>query len=91
MLEVVCRHAGVSGLMGSCVTCAMVLALSSGFEMVEWIVAELVDPEAAYAYLGTQGDIFDAQKDSGLATIGVAICLAITALIEKSAPVRHAG
>lgn len=33
------------------------------FELVEWIYAELAAPEAGNAFLGSQGDIWDAQKD----------------------------
>lgn len=89
--EVVFRHAGVSTLIGYWFTFTMILTFSSGYEMVEWIVAEIVDPEAAYAYLGTQGDVFDAQKDTGLATIGVSICLAVTAFLAKRCRTRQAG
>jgi putative membrane protein len=33
------------------------------YEIVEWIYASLSDPAAGAAYLGSQGDIWDAQKD----------------------------
>jgi putative membrane protein len=33
------------------------------FELVEWIYAELANPSAGAAFLGSQGDIWDAQKD----------------------------
>ncbi len=40
------------------------------YEIVEWLVASIVDPAAGAAYLGTQGDPWDAQKDMGLALLG---------------------
>jgi putative membrane protein len=46
---------------------------SMGYEIVEWIVAAIVDPAAGTAYLGTQGDEWDAQKDMGLALVGAFI------------------
>ena len=44
-----------------------VIALSAVYEIVEWITASLADPAAGAAYLGTQGDEWDAQKDMALA------------------------
>jgi putative membrane protein len=60
-----------------------VLSLSSGFEMAEWAIAVMVDPDAAEAYLGSQGDPFDAQMDSLMAIIGGAITLVITGLLSR--------
>ena len=33
------------------------------YELIEWIYAASSNPEAGAAYLGSQGDIWDAQKD----------------------------
>jgi len=60
-----------------------VLALSNIYEILEWGVAEIVDPAAAFAFLGTQGDVFDAQKDSALAAAGAIIGLAVIATLNK--------
>jgi len=40
------------------------------YELVEWAAASVFGGELADAYLGTQGDIWDAQKDMALATLG---------------------
>ena len=45
------------------------LAFSAFYEMIEWWVA-LTSEEAAEAFLGTQGDIWDTQWDMFLAMIG---------------------
>jgi putative membrane protein len=37
--------------------------VASGYEIIEWIYAALANPEAGIAYLGSQGDMWDAQKD----------------------------
>lgn len=50
------------------VTCAC-LAVSAFYEMLEWWAAEISD-EAASAFVGSQGDIWDAQWDMFLALIG---------------------
>ena len=56
---------------------AMILAMGDGYEIIEWGVANVVDPDAAHAYLGTQGDIFDAQKDTASGALGSLIALAL--------------
>jgi len=35
------------------------------------------------AYLGTQGDIWDAQKDMGIAFVGAVIAMALISSIRK--------
>ena len=47
------------------------------YEVVEWVVATLADPAAGTAYLGTQGDVWDAQKDMALALAGASIMAAL--------------
>jgi putative membrane protein len=46
------------------------------YEVLEWIVAAVADPAAGTAYLGTQGDEWDAQKDMGLAILGAMLAAA---------------
>ena len=46
------------------------LAVSAGYELVESWIARLVAPELGTAFLGTQGDPWDAQKDMGAALAG---------------------
>lgn len=48
------------------------LAVSAFYELIEWTAAE-VSGTAAEAFLGTQGDVWDTQKDMLMASIG-AIC-----------------
>lgn len=50
-----------------------IISLSTLYELAEWAVAELADPDNAIAFLGTQGDVFDSQKDTGLAILGALI------------------
>lgn len=48
----------------------LVLSLSGLYELIEWTAALILDPNAALAFLGAQGDPFDGQKDAGLAFLG---------------------
>ena len=45
------------------------LAISASYELIEWAVAEL-SGEDAVAFLATQGDIWDTQKDMAFALLG---------------------
>lgn len=50
--------------------CEITLSFSGMYELIEWSVAELLFPAQGEAYLGSQGDTWDAQKDMGLAFTG---------------------
>jgi putative membrane protein len=63
---------------------AALAALSSFFEIIEAVVAQIVRPDLGAAYLGTQGDIWDAQKDMGAAFVGAML----TAVALTFAPKR---
>jgi putative membrane protein len=53
-----------------------VTSMSVAYEILEWLVASVADPAAGTAFLGTQGDQWDAQKDMALAALGAALALA---------------
>lgn len=59
---------------------------STLFETVEAAAAGVFGGELGMAYLGTQGDEWDAHKDSALAAVGAAIAISIYRLW---APIRH--
>ena len=64
----------------------VVCTCSLAYETMEWIVAAIVSPEAGLAFLGTQGDVFDAQKDSALAAVGSIITALIALGVRKRRP-----
>ena len=59
------------------------LFFSAGYEIVESWTARIVDPALGQAYLGTQGDEWDAQKDMALALAGALLASAATALYRR--------
>lgn len=40
-----------------------IFTVAAGYEIVEWLYAVSSDPKAGAAFLGSQGDVWDAQKD----------------------------
>lgn len=68
--EVLVRLAGVTGFWSYYLPVSGMLAQSGLFEVVEAVVAEIVSPNLGAAYLGMQGDPWDAQKDMAAALVG---------------------
>jgi putative membrane protein len=74
MRELGFRHDGNLGRFGNLYFSVAGVGLwSMLYEVIEWVVAAIVDPAAGTAYLGTQGDEWDAQKDMGVALLGALI------------------
>ena len=57
-------------------TFTMIISISTFYEILEWIAVIVLHPELGMAFLGTQGDIWDAQKDTIAAIIGALIHIA---------------
>lgn len=53
--------------------CSVALAIGAFWELLEWWVTLLVASDVGQAFLGSQGDIWDAQWDMFLALVGAAI------------------
>jgi putative membrane protein len=54
-----------------------ILGLSGLWEIIESWVARSVHPEAGIMYLGSQGDVWDAQKDMEAALYGALLCIVL--------------
>lgn len=59
------------------------LSISAFYELIEWAVADIFFPSQGDAYLGTQGDIWDAQKDIFLAFLGAILATTIVSSIKR--------
>ena len=79
LLEVFVRLANAGGALASYLAFMTPLGLSGLWEVVESWVARIVSPELGDAYLGSQGDIWDAQKDMAAAMVGSLVCLLMVA------------
>jgi putative membrane protein len=55
------------------------------YEMVEWAAAGIFGGDLGAAYLGTQGDVWDAQKDMFLASLGAVVGVSCW-LVLRGAP-----
>lgn len=59
------------------------LSVSAIYELIEWAVADIFFKAQGTAYLGTQGDEWDAQKDIALAVFGAILATTIVSLTKK--------
>ena len=59
------------------------LSISAFYELIEWAVADIFFKAQGVAYLGTQGDVWDAQKDIMLAFSGAIIATTIVSVLKK--------
>lgn len=59
------------------------LSVSGFYELIEWAVADVFFKEQGADYLGTQGDIWDAQKDMFLAFIGAILATSIVSSLKR--------
>jgi putative membrane protein len=59
------------------------LSISAMYELIEWAVADVFFKAQGAAYLGTQGDIWDAQKDIFMAFLGAIVATSIVSFIKR--------
>ena len=80
--EVFVRVGNVKGFWGYFLPLDLTMSTSMIFELIEWGAAEYFGGDLGIAYLGTQGDVWDAHKDMALASIGALITMLIVAGIN---------
>ncbi|WP_257306458.1 DUF2238 domain-containing protein [Geothrix campi] len=81
--EVFMRVARTRGFWNYYLPLDVVLAASAVYEIIESITARLSAPELGDAFLGTQGDIWDAQKDMTAAAAGAILTMLVVALVRR--------
>lgn len=80
--EMFLRVAGVRGFWGYYLPLDVTMSFSMLYELIEWAAAVVFGGEMGMAYLGTQGDVWDAHKDMAMATAGAVISMLVVALIN---------
>jgi putative membrane protein len=81
--EMFLRIGNVRGFWGYFLPLDLTMSTSMLYELIEWAAAETVGGDLGAAYLGTQGDIWDAHKDMALASLGALIAMTLTALVNR--------
>jgi putative membrane protein len=80
--EVFIRVTGAKGVWGFFFPVDIVLSFSALYEIFEWVIAVNNTSLDAVAFLGTQGDVFDTQKDLAAAALGALIAMVAVFIIN---------
>ncbi|MSR61591.1 MAG: DUF2238 domain-containing protein [Planctomycetes bacterium] len=83
MRELFVRVADARGFWGYFLPLDVVMSTSMLYELIEWAAAEAFGGDLGAAYLGTQGDVWDAHKDMLMASCGAALALTLVALVHR--------
>lgn len=80
--EIFLRVANVRGFWGYFLPLDLTMSSSMIYELLEWATAAIFGGDLGQAYLGTQGDEWDAHKDMALASLGALIAMGVTAAVN---------
>jgi putative membrane protein len=83
MRELFLRSVGAHGFVSYLLPVQMTMSWSALYELIEWAAALVFGGETGMAYVGTQGDEWDAQKDMCLAGGGALLAMVLTALVHR--------
>ena len=82
MRELFMRVGDARGFWGYFLPFEMTLATSALYELAEWAAAAAFGGDLGIAFLGSQGDEWDAQKDMALAGLGAALAMLVTLAVN---------
>jgi putative membrane protein len=88
--ELIVRGAGVTSRRAASILAVVsVVALAGVYEITEWWIAAAASPDVGAAYLGSQGDVWDAQKDMLADTLGGIVSMLVLAGTHDRALARR--
>jgi putative membrane protein len=82
--EIFLRIVDVRGFWGYFLPLDLTMSTSMIYELIEWGAAMAFGSELGQAYLGTQGDVWDAHKDMALASLGALCAMAVTLAVDRA-------
>lgn len=83
--ELFAARASPQGLWRWLMPLLFIVSHSVIYELIEWLAATRFGGDLGVAYLGTQGDVWDAQKDMALAALGAVVGLLAVQLRARAA------
>ena len=81
--DIIIQKYKVSGWRQYIMPVEIILSLSAFFELIEWFIGGVLMPDCEKTYVGTQGDIWDAQKDMAMALLGACLIMAIVSRVHR--------
>jgi putative membrane protein len=82
--EMFLRIGNVRGFWGYFLPLDLTMSTSMLYELIEWGAAVFLGGDLGAAYLGTQGDVWDAHKDMAMASLGALIAMTITYIVNRN-------
>lgn len=82
--EIIIKTINTKGFFSYYMPITVLMSFSASYEIIEWVTAIIVSPENAIAWLGMQGDVFDAEKDMLMAAAGAIMTMFITNVYNKN-------
>lgn len=61
---------------------SLIMSVAAGYEIIEWWFAVVAGGDAGIEFLGSQGDVWDAQKDMLADTLGALTALVLFAILR---------
>jgi putative membrane protein len=80
--EVFLRVVNVRGFWGYFLPLDLTMSTSMLYELIEWATAVIFGGETGQAYVGAQGDEWDAHKDMALASLGALLTMSVNAAVN---------
>jgi putative membrane protein len=81
--EVILRTTNLRGFWAYYLPLDVTVASSAAYEILEMIMGMILRPDIGVEFLGTQGDVWDAQKDMLMAVVGALVTLTILAFASR--------
>ena len=81
--EIVVRATGLRGFWSYFLPLDLTMSSSATYELIEWGAAVVFGGNLGVAYVGSQGDPWDAQKDMGLAALGALLSTLMIAALHR--------
>lgn len=91
VVELLNARAPPRGLWRALLPVLFILSNSAIYELIEWAAAVVFGGDLGVAYLGTQGDEWDSQKDMACAAAGALIALLTFELLRAGRGARRAA
>ena len=82
LAEWVTRKRWCGSILASFLGVFFIMSIACGYEIIEWWFAEVVGGGAGVEFLGSQGDVWDAQKDMLADTLGAFFATALFWLVR---------
>lgn len=82
MREVFMKLTSVRGFWSYFFPFSLTFSYAAMYEVLEWLTVSYTDASTGNMYLGAQGDLWDAQKDSMMALVGAGIAWVLTYLVS---------